>query len=732
VALVWLAAVFCIGSGVAQAALSEGFNATGWGGSYGTYTVNGWTLTSVYRETTSKYEGAAAVRFSSAAGVGRHIVSPSNSGGIGTVSFWHREWSASDGKVDFEVYISTNGTAWSSAVGSGSSTSPTYSQYSVAVNNAAAKYVKIGIKSGKRWLVDLVEVSDAPVVVVPTVTTLPESSVAATSAVLGGNVTAAGGATVTNRGVVYKTSSGVTISDNKTPIGTGTGAFSNTVSSLSVNTRYYFRAYAQNSAGTSLGSESNFWTLANVPSAPTVAPVSSSSVSVDVNVNGNPSTTTFAIYETTQSKYVQSDGTLGASAYWATDATWGTKSVTGLGVNQQYTFKVKARNGAGTPVETDFSGTASKYTLANVPSAPTVGSPTSSSLNVAVNENSNPSSTEFAIKVTYGATTKYVQSNGALGDSAVWATKATWGTKTVTGLSSSTEYTFSVAARNGANVATAYGSTASGTTSASGCAERWTCLDNLGAPVYTYYLGDYLAYIYYYEINTNTYGWTSDYGLGKTTDGSGWTWRSAEYDSNNGTNWKWKSKASEHQFTSVGNWYYAGRFVNGACTYYADKTWQSTSAKALDSTNYFTVSALTAPSSCTAVKDTSGNTATRVDLGWAQGGGKNVLITRAPATPTGGPTQGTGYSANDTFGNQTVIAGSQAGTSLEVTGLTPGATYYFTFYSENNSYYSTAVTASAVTLNMPQARNTSGSASPGGPAGTIYLGDTGKVFTFES
>ncbi|HOU60056.1 MAG TPA: hypothetical protein PLS59_11500, partial [Kiritimatiellia bacterium] len=184
------------------------------------------------------------------------------------MSFWHREWSAGDGKVDFEVYISTNGTAWSSAVGSGSSTSLTYSQYSVAVNNAAAKYVKIGIKSGKRWLVDLVEVSDAPVV--PTVSSTAASSIAATSAVLGGNVTADGGATVTNRGVVYKTSSGVTIGDNKTQIGTGTGAFSNTVSSLSVNTRYYFRAYAQNSAGTSLGSESNFWTLANVPSAPTV------------------------------------------------------------------------------------------------------------------------------------------------------------------------------------------------------------------------------------------------------------------------------------------------------------------------------------------------------------------------------------------------------------------------------------------------------------------------------
>ncbi|MGD9781943.1 MAG: lamin tail domain-containing protein, partial [Kiritimatiellia bacterium] len=427
-------------------------------------------------------------------------------------------------------------------------------------------------------------------------TTLGESSVAASSAVLGGNVTADGGASVTNRGVCYKTSATVTISDNKTQIGSGTGAFSNTVSSLSVNTRYYYVAYAQNSAGTSLGSESNFWTLANVPSAPTV---------------NNPTTT---------------------------------------------------------------------------------------SLDVAVNENSNPSSTEFAIKVTYGATTKYVQSDGTLGDSEAWATDATWGTKTVTGLSSSTEYTFSVAARNGANVATAYSSTASGTTSASGCSERWTCLDNLGAPVYTYYLGDSLAYIYYYELNTDTSGWTSDYGLGTTTDGSGWTWRSATYDSNNGTNWKWKNNASEHQFTSVGNWYYAGRFVNGSCTYYADATWQATSAKALDATNYFTVSALNNPGSQTA----TAAGATNISLSWAKDAqSHDVMIVRSTDSSFTDPTGGTAYTAGtDTIGGDLVVYRGGS-TSFMDTNLSANTTYYYKFYSENWSYYSAGVTANATTWTTP-------------------------------
>lgn len=725
------AALLLGGAGAARAAISEGFESI-FGTSYGAYTSKGWYISKGLRGTTQR-SGSYAARFTSVANAYMEYQSTDaagKDGGVGAVTFWYREWATTDAST-FSVQYNVNGAGWTT-LDTITPTTTTYTLYSNSVNNANDNIIVRIYKTGTgRVLIDDFYIYDYASASAPTVTTLGESSVAATSAVLGGNVTAAGGAPVTNRGVCYKTSASVTISDNKTQIGSDTGAFSNTVSSLSVNTRYYYVAYAQNSAGTSLGSESNFWTLANVPSAPTVAAVSSSSVSVDVNVNGNPSTTTFAIYETTQSKYVQSDGTLGASAYWATDATWGTKSVTGLGVNQQYTFKVKARNGAGTPVETDFSGTASKYTLAAVPSAPTVNGATSSSLDVAVNENGNPSGTTFAIQRT--SDSYYLKADGTWQAAEVWQTKAAWGTTTAKDLAASTVYFFKVKAKNGDGTETAFSSTASGTTSASGCPSYWTSLYNRGAPVYTYYLGDRLANQFEFGINTDTTGWSVEYGVGRSTDGSSWTWRTADWSRmDDDDNRVWISKTNEHQFTATGNWYYAGRFTTGSCTYYADGDWEETTGGGLAAVNYFTVNALTAPSSCTAVKDTSGNTATRVDLGWAQGGGKNVLITRAPATPTGGPTQGTGYSANDTFGNQTVIAGSQAGTSLEVTGLTPGATYYFTFYSENNSYYSTAVTASAVTLNMPQARNTSGSASPGAPAGTIYLGDTGKVFTFES
>ena len=69
-----------------------------------------------------------------------------------------------------------------------------------------------------------------------------------------GNVTADGGASVTDRGFVYGTSANPTTSDNKVASGTGTGSFSATTPQLAAGT-YYFRAYATNSTGTSYGSQ---------------------------------------------------------------------------------------------------------------------------------------------------------------------------------------------------------------------------------------------------------------------------------------------------------------------------------------------------------------------------------------------------------------------------------------------------------------------------------------------
>lgn len=429
-----------------------------------------------------------------------------------------------------------------------------------------------------------------------TVQTAAATETNTTSMRLGGNVTSDGGASVTNRGVVYKTTAGVTIADNKTAIGSGTGSFTQTISSLSVNTRYYFRAYAQNSVGTALGNESNTWTLANTPSAPTVNNATASSLDVTINENSNPSSTEFAIRRTSDNQYLQSDGTWGASAYWAT--------------------------------------------------------------------------------------------------------KSTWGTKTATGLASSTTYYFEVKARNGVNVETAFGATGDGTTLSSGCSTEWHALYNQGNPLATYFLGDSLTGKYEFALARDTTGWTVEYGVGTSQDGTSWTWRSADWSRMDGVNNRvWISKTNEHVFISTGTWYYAGRFDNtGGCVYYADVGWEGTTGGSLFATNFFTVNPINSPTSPNATRN-NGNPVTMIDLSWSKNAqSHDVMIVRKLTSQSWTePSQGTSYSVNGSIGSGVVVY-KGSGTSATDSGLTGDRGYDYKFYSVNNNYYSTGVTASASTM----------------------------------
>ena len=135
------------------------------------------------------------------------------------------------------------------------------------------------------------------------------------------------------------------------------------------------------------------------------------------------------------------------------------KTVTGLGANQIYYYRAYASNVIGTTLD---SADTSFYTLANTPVAPTVSSPTTNTLNVAIGSDGNPSGTAYLIQETNSG--NYVQANGTLGVTAVYQPAATWGTTTVTNLSLGTAYVFQVQATNGAGVATAFGPAKSAST----------------------------------------------------------------------------------------------------------------------------------------------------------------------------------------------------------------------------------------------------------------------------
>jgi photosystem II stability/assembly factor-like uncharacterized protein len=139
---------------------------------------------------------------------------------------------------------------------------------------------------------------------------------------------------------------------------------------------------------------------------------------------------------------VSNDGSFGTGTY--------TFTLSSLTPNTRYNARAHATNtfGTGYSVRTDFR------TLANVPDSPTVNNPTATSLDVAVNVNSNPTATEFAIQDSVNGT--YVQINGTLAADTVWQTATAWGTKPVTGLSTGVTYYFRVKARNGNNTETAF------------------------------------------------------------------------------------------------------------------------------------------------------------------------------------------------------------------------------------------------------------------------------------
>ena len=95
----------------------------------------------------------------------------------------------------------------------------------------------------------------------PTITTTAVSGITQITAGSGGNVTSAGSAAVTARGLCWSTSPNSTIANTHTSNGSGAGSFSASITGLTQGTQYYVRAYATNNFGTGYGSELSFITL---------------------------------------------------------------------------------------------------------------------------------------------------------------------------------------------------------------------------------------------------------------------------------------------------------------------------------------------------------------------------------------------------------------------------------------------------------------------------------------
>jgi hypothetical protein len=94
----------------------------------------------------------------------------------------------------------------------------------------------------------------------PSVSTSTVTSITETSATAGGEITAEGTSAVTARGVCWGIAANPTIADSKTTDGTGTGAFTSSITGLNPGTLYHVRAYATNGEGTNYGTDVTFTT----------------------------------------------------------------------------------------------------------------------------------------------------------------------------------------------------------------------------------------------------------------------------------------------------------------------------------------------------------------------------------------------------------------------------------------------------------------------------------------
>ena len=155
-----------------------------------------------------------------------------------------------------------------------------------------------------------------------------------------GNVTSENGSSVTERGFVYAITENPTVTNTKVTSGTGTGAFSETVTGLAAGT-YYARSFATNSSGTSYGSSITF-TVTGPPVTAPAAPTLNSVTAGDRRL-----TIAFTAGATGGSVITDYEYSLNGGAYISAGTTASPFTISGLSGRTSYSVTIKARNSAG-------------------------------------------------------------------------------------------------------------------------------------------------------------------------------------------------------------------------------------------------------------------------------------------------------------------------------------------------------------------------------------------------
>jgi len=157
-------------------------------------------------------------------------------------------------------YSRTDGAVW--ALISPTGTIPSTSNLRIRFRNPATTH---------QFRVDDIVLKGIISCAAPTVTASAASNIATSTTDLTGNVTNQGGATINTRGFEYSTSSAMASPSTRSQAFTATGSYTLGLTSLTPNTKYYYRAYAINDCTTPQTGYSHtsaypsFTTLSNAP-----------------------------------------------------------------------------------------------------------------------------------------------------------------------------------------------------------------------------------------------------------------------------------------------------------------------------------------------------------------------------------------------------------------------------------------------------------------------------------
>jgi hypothetical protein len=472
----------------------------------------------------------------------------------------------------------------------------------------------------------------------PTLTTSAITSITATSATSGGNITNDGGSPVTARGICWSVSANPTVSNSKTSNGTGTGIYPSSITGLTAGLTYHVRAYASNNAGTSYGNEVTF-VASNLKIAPTsVATITTTSATIGGSITddgGSPVTARGLCWSTLPNPTIADNKSTDGAGLGSFSSV-----LTGLAPGTTYYIRPYAINSIGTAYGPEQTFTTSAIT-ASITST-SISAITSNSALSGGNITSTGGATITARGVCWSTSSSPTISNSKSSD----GTGAGSFVSSITGLTVATVYYVRAYASNSAG--TSYGNEISFTTSA--VAPTLTTSSIASITTTTASSGGNISFDGGSSVLSRGICWSTSHdptiSSSKTTDGTG----TGVFNS------------SLSALTPGTTYYVRAYATNGAGTGYGNEI-------SFTTTNIYAVISTSAITAITSTSATSGG---------------NITSDNGSAVTARGICWST--TENPTISNSKTTDGSGTGSfTSSLTGLSTGTTYYVRAYATNGA-----------------------------------------------